>query len=142
VGRNYVLRMILRRAARFGRMLGFDGPFMADIADVVIEQMGEHYRELRDRREHILYTITDEERRFHRTLDLGLGKLEEVLAANQDSKIVPGRTRSSVRHLRTVGGDHKDIAWERGYTVDLAASRWRWPSSASGPRRSQGRRGR
>ena len=80
VGRNYVLRMILRRAARFGRKIGFDGPFMADIADVVIENMGGHYRELVDRREHILYTITDEERRFHRTLDLGLSKLDEVLA--------------------------------------------------------------
>ena len=120
VGRNYVLRMILRRAARFGRMLGFDGPFMADIADVVIDQMGEHYRELRDRREHIVYTITDEERRFHRTLDLGLGKLEEVLAANQDSKIVPGAEAFKLYDTFGLSVEiTKDIALERGYTVDL-----------------------
>ncbi|HTP08126.1 MAG TPA: alanine--tRNA ligase, partial [Anaerolineae bacterium] len=121
VGRNYVLRMILRRAARFGRMLGFDGPFMAEIADVVIDNMGEHYRELRDRREHILYTITDEERRFHRTLDLGLGKLEEVLAANQDSKIVPGADAFKLYDTFGLSVEiTKDIALERGYTVDLA----------------------
>jgi alanyl-tRNA synthetase len=120
VGRNYVLRMILRRAARFGRMLGFDGPFMSDIADVVIDQMGDHYRELRDRREHIVYTITDEERRFHRTLDLGLGKLEEVLAANQDSKIVPGADAFKLYDTFGLSVEiTKDIALERGYTVDL-----------------------
>ena len=120
VGRNYVLRMILRRAARFGRMIGFDGPFMAEIADVVIENMGDHYRELRDRREHILYTITDEERRFHRTLDLGLGKLEEVLAANQDSKIVPGAEAFKLYDTFGLSVEiTKDIALERGYTVDL-----------------------
>jgi alanyl-tRNA synthetase len=120
VGRNYVLRMILRRAARFGRMIGFDGPFMADIADVVIENMGDHYRELRDRREHILYTITDEERRFHRTLDLGLGKLEEVLAANQESKIVPGAEAFKLYDTFGLSVEiTKDIALERGYTVDM-----------------------
>ncbi len=120
VGRNYVLRMILRRAARFGRRLGFDGPFMADIVDVVIENMGDHYRELRDRREHILYTITDEERRFHRTLDLGLGKLEEVLAVNQDSKIVPGAEAFKLYDTFGLSVEiTKDIAFERGYTVDL-----------------------
>jgi alanyl-tRNA synthetase len=120
VGRNYVLRMILRRAARFGRMLGFDGPFMSDIADVVIDQMGDHYRELRDRREHIVYTITDEERRFHRTLDLGLGKLEEVLAANQDSRIVPGAEAFKLYDTFGLSVEiTKDIALERGYTVDL-----------------------
>ncbi len=120
VGRNYVLRMILRRAARFGRMIGFDGPFLAEIADVVIENMGDHYRELRDRREHILYTTTDEERRFHRTLDLGLGKLEEVLAANQDSKIVPGAEAFKLYDTFGLSVEiTRDIALERGYTVDL-----------------------
>jgi alanyl-tRNA synthetase len=120
VGRNYVLRMILRRAARFGRMLGFDGPFMAEIAEVVIDNMGDHYRELRDRREHIVYTITDEERRFHRTLDLGLGKLEEVLAANQDSKVVPGAEAFKLYDTFGLSVEiTKDIALERGYTVDL-----------------------
>jgi alanyl-tRNA synthetase len=120
VGRNYVLRMIIRRAARFGRKIGFDGPFMAEIADAVIDNMGSHYRELVDRREHILYTITDEERRFHRTLDLGLGKLEEVLAANEDSKIVPGADAFKLYDTFGVSVEiTRDVAMERGFTVDL-----------------------
>ena len=118
VGRNYVLRMILRRAARFGRNLGFDGPFIADIADGVIEAMGEHYRELRDRREHILYTITDEEKRFQRTLELGLSKLDDVLAQATD-KVVPGVEAFKLYDTFGVSVEiTKDIALERGYTVD------------------------
>jgi alanyl-tRNA synthetase len=80
VGRGYVLRMIIRRAARFGRKLGFSRPFLRDVAAVVVETMGGHYRELRDRREHILNTITQEEERFLRTLDQGVGHLEQLLA--------------------------------------------------------------
>jgi alanyl-tRNA synthetase len=121
VGRNYVLRMILRRAARFGRQLGFDRPFMAEIADVVIATMGDHYRELRDRREHILYTITDEEKRFHRTLDLGLNKLDEVLAANRDTRVVPGAEAFKLYDTFGLSVEiTKDVALERGYTVDEA----------------------
>ena len=120
VGRHYVLRMIIRRAARFGRQIGFDGPFMAEIADVVIENMGAHYHELRDRREHVLYTITDEERRFHRTLDLGLGKLEEVLAASQGRRVVPGAEAFKLYDTFGLSIEiTKDVALERGYTVDL-----------------------
>ncbi|MCP4426904.1 MAG: alanine--tRNA ligase, partial [Chloroflexi bacterium] len=55
-GAGYVLRMITRRAARFGRKIGFTEPFMAEIAQVYIDQMGEAYSELKMRREHILRT--------------------------------------------------------------------------------------
>ncbi len=79
-GRNYVLRMILRRAARFGRKIGFTRPFLAEVAPTVIEIMGPHFPELSNRRQFILTTITQEEERFLRTLDLGLAKLEEVLS--------------------------------------------------------------
>lgn len=120
IGRNYVLRMILRRAARFGRKIGFDGPFLAEIADVVIEQMGDYFHELRDRREHILYTITDEERRFHRTLDLGLSKLDDVLAQAKN-KVVPGVEAFKLYDTFGLSVEiTKDIALERGYTVDEA----------------------
>jgi alanyl-tRNA synthetase len=118
VGRSYVLRMILRRAARFGRKIGFDGPFLAEIADVVIERMGEHYRELRDRREHILYTITDEEKRFHRTLDLGLSKLDDLLAEAKD-RVIPGAEAFKLYDTFGLSVEiTKDIALERGYMVD------------------------
>jgi len=80
VGRGYVLRMIIRRAARFGRKMGFTRPFMTGVVEAVIETMGGHYRELQDRRDHILKMMTQEEERFLKTLDLGLARLDEVLA--------------------------------------------------------------
>jgi alanyl-tRNA synthetase len=78
-GRNYVLRMILRRAARFGRKIGFTGSFLAEIAKVVIETMGSVFPELANRRQFILTTITQEEERFLRTLDVGLSENEQFL---------------------------------------------------------------
>jgi alanyl-tRNA synthetase len=91
-GRNYVLRMILRRAARFGRKLGFTQPFLAEVAKVVIETMGPHFPELEARRQFILTTITQEEERFLRTLDLGLARLDEVLVEleAEGKEVVPG----------------------------------------------------
>jgi alanyl-tRNA synthetase len=78
-GRNYVCRMVIRRASRFGGKLGFDGPFLAQIADTVIANYGEVYSELNRNRRAILTTITDEEKRFHHTLDIGLSRLEGQL---------------------------------------------------------------
>ncbi len=91
-GRASVLRLILRRAARYGRMLGFDGPFLAQIADTVINEMGEHYIELTARRQFILNVITQEEERFLRTFNNGLeliAELVENLKAKGKSQI-PG----------------------------------------------------
>ncbi len=88
-GRGYVLRMIIRRAARFGRKLGFTRPFLAQVAEAVMDVMGGHYRELLDRREHILITLTQEEERFLKTLDLGLEHLDEVLSHSPET--VSGR---------------------------------------------------
>src|SRR4030065_2251811 len=70
-GRNYVCRMVIRRASRFGGKLGFNEPFLAQVADTVIENYGEVYPELKRNRTAILSTISDEERRFHHTLDIG-----------------------------------------------------------------------
>lgn len=67
-GRDYICRMVIRRAVRFGTKLGFEEPFLAEIADVVIDQMGEHYTELPERREAIRRTITNEEVRFRLSL--------------------------------------------------------------------------
>src|SRR4029453_8441741 len=78
-GRNYVLRMIIRRAARFGRKIGFNDPFLYRVSESVIKKMGGHYHELVDRREHILNTIRQEEERFARTLDMGLQRLDEII---------------------------------------------------------------
>jgi alanyl-tRNA synthetase len=76
---SYVLRMIIRRAARFGRQIGFTHPFLAEIAGVFIEQMGGHYPELRQNQAHIKRTLTQEERRFARTLDQAIVHLLQIL---------------------------------------------------------------
>ncbi|HUV88726.1 MAG TPA: alanine--tRNA ligase [Anaerolineae bacterium] len=122
-GRNYVLRMVLRRAARFGRELGFDRSFLAEVADAVIDTMGPHFPELRARRQFILTTITQEEARFLRTLDVGLVRLDEVLAGLKEAgdQAVPGDV--AFRLYDTFGLPleiTRDVARERGLSVDEA----------------------
>ena len=120
-GRSYVLRMILRRAARFGKLLGFEEPFLAQIAEVVIEQMGGHYTDLLDKREFILQTITEEEERFQRTLTLGLSLLDDLIERlRADGKtVIPG---DDAFHLWDTYGFPvdltRDIAGDQGFTVD------------------------
>ncbi len=122
-GRNYVLRMILRRAARFGRKLGFDRPFLSEVAKTVIETMGPYFPELTNRRPFILTTITQEEERFLRTLDTGLARLDEALAELEKAgqKVLPGDT--AFRLYDTFGLPleiTRDVAEERGLAVDEA----------------------
>jgi alanyl-tRNA synthetase len=79
LGRNYVTRMIIRRASRFGLTIGLEEPFLADIAATVIEHYGDFYPELVRNRPAILEAITREEIRFKRTVEGGLSKLENLL---------------------------------------------------------------
>ncbi len=122
-GRSYVLRMILRRAARFGKLLGFDAPFLARVADVVIENMGDHYVELPPRRDFILETITAEEERFHRTLSTGLSMLDDLMARLRQAgtSVIPGQ---DAFHLWDTYGFPidltRDVAADEGFTVDEA----------------------
>jgi len=120
-GRNYVLRLILRRAARFGRLLGFEGPFLAQTAQAVIETMGHHYSELEERRDFICQAITQEEERFLTTLSVGLGRLEELIAQlkSQGRDTIPGD--EAFRLYDTYGFPlelTRDAATEAGMTVD------------------------
>jgi hypothetical protein len=79
-GAGYVLRMIIRRAARFGRNIGFTDPFLVEVAEAYIDHMGDVYPELRQRRELIVRTLRQEEERFARTLDSAVAQLDEILA--------------------------------------------------------------
>jgi alanyl-tRNA synthetase len=120
-GRNYVLRMILRRAARFGRKIGFKEPFLAGVAKVVIETMGPHFTELEARREFILQTITQEEERFQHTLDVGLNLLDELIAglSVQGEAMIPGDQAFKLYDTYGFPLDlTRDVAKERGFTVD------------------------
>jgi alanyl-tRNA synthetase len=125
-GRSYVLRMILRRAARFGKLLGFDRPFLAQVAAVVIEEMGGHYTDLPKKRDFILQAITDEEERFHRTLSTGLALLDELMdkLAGEGIRVIPG---DQAFHLWDTYGFPidltRDVVADAGFTVDEAGFR-------------------
>lgn len=79
IGRNYVCRMIIRRAARFGSKLGLTEPFMAQVGQVVINQYGQAYPELEKNRKTILENLTREEKRFQKTVEAGVSHLEDLL---------------------------------------------------------------
>ena len=120
-GRNYVVRLILRRAARHGKLLGFDGPFLAPLAELVIEIMGDYFVELKQRRAFILDTITQEEWRFQETLDVGLSLLDGLMADLEQAgqTVLPGR--EAFRLYDTYGFPldlTRDIAHEQGFAVD------------------------
>ncbi|TEU18015.1 MAG: alanine--tRNA ligase [Anaerolineales bacterium] len=122
-GREYVLRMILRRAARFGKKIGFEGPFLAEIAQMVINEMGPYFTELQTRREFILTTITEEEERFLHTLDVGLARLDGLMAdlSARGQTVVPGKEAFVLWSQDGVPLDvTRDIAGESGFTVDEA----------------------
>lgn len=77
-GRGYVLRRILRRAARFGRMLGMEEPFLYKVVPYLVETMGEAYPELTVKQSHCEMVIKAEEEGFNRTLDKGIELFEEI----------------------------------------------------------------
>ncbi|MGH7402063.1 MAG: alanine--tRNA ligase, partial [Candidatus Rokuibacteriota bacterium] len=80
--RGYVLRRIMRRAMRHGRMLGLEAPFLWDVTGSVVAVMGDAYPELRDAQPRVAETVRQEEERFAETLDLGMAKIREYLEAH------------------------------------------------------------
>src|SRR6188472_954196 len=117
-GAGYVLRRIMRRAVRHGRLLGIEGPFLRETCAVVIEIMGEAYPSLIERRDAILDGVQAEEEKFARTLEAGSARLAELIAA--------GDTISGTDAFRlhdTFGFPIDltiEVAAERGVTVDRA----------------------
>ncbi|MCC7207701.1 MAG: alanine--tRNA ligase [Anaerolineae bacterium] len=117
--RGSVCRMVIRRAARFGRRIGFGGPFLADVADAVIENMGGHYHELVERREAIRKAITQEEVRFGRTLERGLAELDALLAKLPERGVLSGADAFFLKSSLGLPFEvTRDVAQEKGYTVD------------------------
>ena len=91
-GRGYVLRRILRRATRHGRLLDLHKPFLFDLSNVVVKLMGKVYPELKAKKEHIALVIKSEEERFGETLDSGIELFEEVAqkVIKKGEKVIPG----------------------------------------------------
>ena len=124
--RNYVLRMVLRRAARFGKRIGFEKPFLAAVCQAVIDEYGDHYTDLPAKQNFILQTVTAEEERFLRTLNTGLALLDEVIQRLRDAgeTVIPGE--EAFRLWGTYGFPvdiTRDVAQEQGFSVDEAGFR-------------------
>ncbi len=125
-GQGYVLRMVLRRAIRYGRKLGFTRPFMADLADLVIQMMGRAFPELPARTDFIKATITGEEERFLRTLDQGLVRLDAIIGdmRARSETVIPGNAAFFLHDTLGLPFEvTRDIAAEHGMIVDVEGYR-------------------
>src|SRR5437879_3897235 len=125
-GREYVLRRIARRAIRYGRWLGIERSFLADLVDAVVERMEQHYPELKSEAGRIKHVLGDEEELFDRTLQAGSAQIERLMS-----------------EARARGG-HR-ICGERAFdlyqTCGLPVERTEWVRRRSGHERDQaGRR--
>ena len=120
-GRGYVLRRLLRRAARHGRLLGIEGPFLTKMAEVVIETSKDGYPELETNRVLIIKTIEQEEESFGRTIDQGLSilaDLENDMAA-KGTKVLNGQDAFKLYDTYGFPIDlTKEILEEKGLSVD------------------------
>lgn len=120
-GRGYVLRRIIRRASRHGRLLGIEGAFLYKVALKVVEQMGGIYPELRSRQEFIAKVIANEEERFLVTLDKGLALLAEATAGMAPGESLPGETVFKLYDTFGFPVDlTEDIARKQGLAIDKA----------------------
>ncbi len=122
-GRGYIFRRVLRRAVRHGKLLGLEGPFLADAADTVINLMKGHYTELAEHRDQIVEILSAEEARFGQTLNVGLQILSKELDELQARGVteVPGEL--AFRLYDTHGFPlelTEEVASERGMHVDRA----------------------
>jgi len=120
-GRNYITRMIIRRAARFGTKIGLHEPFLARVAEAVIEEYGGFYPELLKSRGAILDNLTREEIRFARTIESGTAHLENLLSELRASNQTVLDGRRAFDLYATYGLPFeisRDIAREHGLDVD------------------------
>ncbi|MFQ9385540.1 MAG: alanine--tRNA ligase [Coprococcus phoceensis] len=120
-GRGYVLRRLIRRAARHGRLLGIDGKFLAKLSATVIEGSKDGYPELEEKKEFIFKVLTQEEDKFNKTIDQGLS----ILVSMQDEMKANGKTvlsgEDAFKLYDTYGFPldlTKEILEEAGYTID------------------------
>lgn len=117
-GRGYVLRRLLRRAARHGKLLGINGPFLSELADTVIRENQKAYPELTEKRDTIKKIISYEEDSFAKTIDQGLALLNTFID-QADSKVFSGEHAFTLNDTYGFPLDlTKEILEERGMAVD------------------------
>ncbi|MBO5277908.1 MAG: alanine--tRNA ligase [Lachnospiraceae bacterium] len=120
-GRGYVLRRLLRRAARHGRLLGIEGLFLADLCKTVIQESKDGYPELAEKEEYILKVLTTEEEKFNKTIDQGLLILSEMEEACEKSGVKTLSGEDAFRLYDTYGFPldlTTEILEEKGISVD------------------------
>ena len=122
-GRGYVLRRLIRRAARHGRKLGIDGKFMASLSETVIRECKDGYPELEEKKDFILNVLTQEEDKFDKTIDQGLS----ILAQMEEEMKAAGLTELSGENAFKLYDTYgfpvdltREILEERGFTMDEA----------------------
>ena len=122
-GRGYVLRRLIRRAARHGRMLGIDGTFLARLSETVIAESKDGYQELEDKKAFIFKVLTQEEEKFNKTIDQGLAILNTMM----DETKAAGRTVLSGENTFKLYDTYgfpvdltSEILAENGFTYDEA----------------------
>lgn len=123
-GRGYVIRRLLRRAVRYGKVLGVNEPFLFELPPVVGEIMQAYYPEVKDKADFIARVIKTEEERFHETLNEGLNMLADMISRlkEEGKTIISGK--QAFRLYDTYGFPidlTEDFAAEQGMEVDLAA---------------------
>jgi alanyl-tRNA synthetase len=121
VGRNYICRMIIRRASRFGGKLGLNEPFLSNVAEKVIEIYGDAYYELKKNKKAILENITREEMRFHSTVETGLSRLQYFLdeLKKKGGSILEGRIAFDLYATNGLPFEiARDVAREQGLDIE------------------------
>ena len=118
-GRGYVLRRLLRRAARHGRLLGIDGTFLYKVCETVIKENETAYPNLVEKHDLIVKVIKAEEESFNKTIDTGLNLLENIIAQS-DSKVLSGADAFKLQDTFGFPIDlTKELLEERGMSVDI-----------------------
>lgn len=118
-GRGYVLRRLLRRAARHGRLLGIDGTFLYKVCETVIKENATAYPNLVEKHDLIVKVIKAEEESFNKTIDTGLNLLENIIAQS-DSKVLNGADAFKLQDTFGFPIDlTKELLEERGMSVDI-----------------------
>lgn len=120
-GRGYVLRRLIRRAARHGRMLGIEGAFLAELSNTVITESSDGYPELEEKKEFIFKVLTQEEEKFNKTIDQGLSILAEMQQSMEEKGMKALSGTDAFKLYDTYGFPidlTREILEEKGFTID------------------------
>ena len=120
-GRGYVLRRLIRRAARHGRMLGIDGLFLAKLSETVINESKDGYPELDEKKDFIFRVLTQEEEKFNKTIDQGLSILADMQAEMEknNQKVLSGEDAFKLYDTYGFPVDlTQEILEEKGFSID------------------------